>query len=103
MHIVHISSCRRYLRNNVAQKNDFESISGRRADPSRSKWETLQQHHTQSFQKDELERSGTGITTRAQVQQTSGNKKNAREYTTAKFKTTATTYCLEMMPILEII
>ena len=52
--------------------------------------------------KDELERSTTGIITRAQALQAS-SKTNAREYTTAKFKTLATTYRLEMMPILEII
>ena len=53
------------------------------------------------IQKYELERSTTGITTRAQALQTS-SKTNAREYTTAKLKTLATTYGLEIMPILEI-
>ena len=53
--------------------------------------------------KDELKRSTfTGIITRAQALQTS-SETNAQEYTTAKFKTLATNYRLEMMPILEII
>ena len=52
--------------------------------------------------KDELERSTTGIITRAQALQTS-SKTNTREYTTAKFKNLATIYRLEMRPIVEII
>ena len=50
---------------------------------------------------DELERSTAGIITRAQALQMS-SKTDAREYTTEKFKTLATTYRLEMMPILKI-
>ena len=52
--------------------------------------------------KDEIEQSTTGIITRTQALQTP-SKTNDRENTTAKFKTVATTYRLEMMPILEII
>ena len=55
-----------------------------------------------NYKKYELERSTTGIITRAQALQTS-SKTNPRGYTTAKFKTLATTHRLEMMIIFEII
>ena len=56
-----------------------------------------------TIHEDELERSTfTGTRTRARTVQTS-SETNARVYTTAKFKTSATTYHLEMTPILEMI
>ena len=99
--ILHNSSCRRYLRSMVAQKT---ILSLYQVDvQTKHAWNDEHFNSTKrNNMKDEIERSTTGNTTHPQDLQTP-SKTNARTYTTPKLKTLATTYRLEMMPILEII